>query len=75
MYPVVVSTLDNDNTFCFAMNKGPLIELPPKSKNIFVNLDTSSIACPGKRVPPLSKKSGPPVLDISSRSFGGFLVT
>ena len=50
------------------MNKGPLGDL--KSKNILVILETSLTTILGNSVPPLSKKSGPPVLPTSERSSG-----
>ena len=73
LYPTEEFTLVKESTFCFAINKGPLGDL--KSINIWVNLDTSLSIILGSNVPPLNKKSGPPVLPTSDRSSGIDLVT
>ena len=71
--PAVKSVEVSANTFCLAVNKGPLGDL--KSNNICVIRDTSFATRLGTNVPPRNRKSGPPVLPTSESLTSISLVT
>ena len=67
--PASKLVLDNESKFCLPVNNNPLGDF--KSANILVNLETSSNVREGINVPPLRRKSIPPLLSRSDKESGG----